>query len=63
LVAGFSHFLELKSELELLGSERNADLIEDQANALWPLVDVASNSLASLIPSLVAHNPPNGAGE
>jgi hypothetical protein len=28
------HFLELKSKLELLGSGRNADLIDDQADAL-----------------------------
>jgi hypothetical protein len=35
LVAALSHFLELKSKLELLESERNADLIEDQADALF----------------------------
>jgi hypothetical protein len=34
LVAVLSHFLELKSELGLFGFGRNADLIEDQANAL-----------------------------
>jgi hypothetical protein len=39
-----SHFLELKSKLELHGFGRNADLSDDQANALWPLVSVASNS-------------------
>jgi hypothetical protein len=32
LVAALSHLPELKSELELLGSERNADLIEDQVD-------------------------------
>jgi hypothetical protein len=31
LVATLSHFPELKSELELLRSERNADLTEAQA--------------------------------
>jgi hypothetical protein len=34
LVASLSHFLELKSELELLGSRHNADLTEDLADAL-----------------------------
>jgi hypothetical protein len=34
LVASVSHFLELKSKLELLGSGRNVDLTEDEANAL-----------------------------
>jgi hypothetical protein len=34
LVAALSHFSELKSELELLGSGCNADLTEDQADAL-----------------------------
>jgi hypothetical protein len=60
LVAALSHFSELKSELE---SGHKADLTEDQADALWPLVDVASDSLTSLIPSSVAHDPPDDAGE
>jgi hypothetical protein len=34
LVAILSYFPELKSELEVLGSGCNANLIEDQANAL-----------------------------
>jgi hypothetical protein len=34
LVAALSHFLELKTELELLGSGRSADFTEDRANAL-----------------------------
>jgi hypothetical protein len=63
LVATLSHFSELKSELELLGSGRNADLTKDQADALWPLVDVASDSLVSLVPSSVAHDPPDSTGE
>jgi hypothetical protein len=34
LVATLSHFKEPKTVLELLGSERNVDLTEDQPNAL-----------------------------
>jgi hypothetical protein len=34
LVAVVSHFPELMAELEVLRSGRNADLIEDEANAL-----------------------------
>jgi hypothetical protein len=34
LVVAVSHFLELKTELELLGSRCNADLTEDKADAL-----------------------------
>jgi hypothetical protein len=34
LAATLSHFLELGAELELLGSRCNADLTEDQTNAL-----------------------------
>jgi hypothetical protein len=49
--------------LELLGSGRNADLTEDQTDALWPLVSVASDSLASLSPSSVACDPPDSVGE
>jgi hypothetical protein len=60
LVATLSHFSELKSKLEF---RRKADLTEDQVDALWPLVDVASDSLASLIPSSVARDPPDGARE
>jgi hypothetical protein len=35
LVAALSHFLELDSELELLGSGCNADLMKDQVDAFW----------------------------
>jgi hypothetical protein len=63
LVATLSHFPELKSELELLGFGQNADLTDDQADALWPLVSVASDSLTSLVPSSITHDPPNDAGE
>jgi hypothetical protein len=34
LVAVVSHFLELKIELEVLGSGRSVDLIEDEAYAI-----------------------------
>jgi hypothetical protein len=63
LVVALSHFPELESELELLGSERDADLRNDQADALWPLVSASSNSLASLIPSSFAHDPPDDTEE
>jgi hypothetical protein len=62
LVAAVSHFLELKSELALLGSRRNADLTKHEADALWTRVHVASHLLASYVPSSVARGPPNGAG-
>jgi hypothetical protein len=62
-VATVSHFPKLKSELELLGSECNADLIEDEADGLWTRVNTTSNSLVSYVPSSVAHDPPEGAGE
>jgi hypothetical protein len=35
LVATVSHFLELKTELEMPRSGRSADLTEDKADALW----------------------------
>jgi hypothetical protein len=38
LIAALSHISELKSELELLGSEGNKKLTEDQADALWTQV-------------------------
>jgi hypothetical protein len=59
LVVILSHFSELKPELELLGSERDVDQRDDQADALWPLVSVALDSLASLVPSSLARDPPN----
>jgi hypothetical protein len=63
LVATVSHFPELKFELELLGSRRNANLTEDKADALWTRVCVALDSLASYVPSSVACGPPDGVGE
>jgi hypothetical protein len=35
LAALVLHFPEWEPELELLGSGRNADLAEDQVDALW----------------------------
>jgi hypothetical protein len=35
LVAAPSHFLELGTELQLLGSGHNTDLMEDQVDTLW----------------------------
>jgi hypothetical protein len=61
LVVVLSHFSELKSELELLRSERNADLIEDRANALWTQVRTASDFLASHVPPSGARSPPSSA--
>jgi hypothetical protein len=57
LVATVSYFPELKSDLELLGSGCNADLAEDEADALWTQVHMASDSLALYVPSLVALLP------
>jgi hypothetical protein len=42
-----SHLLELKTEQEVLGSGCSADLIEDEADALWIQVCAASDLLAS----------------
>jgi hypothetical protein len=59
LVIVLSHFPELESELELLESGWGADLSDDQADALWLLVSMASDSLASLVPSSLAHDSPD----
>jgi hypothetical protein len=63
LVATVSHFIEMKSELEVLGSKRSADSIDHEVDALWIRVRVASDSLAPHVPSSVAHNPPDVMGE
>jgi hypothetical protein len=57
LVTASSHFPELKSDLELLGSGRNTDLHDEQADVFWPLVSMASDSLSSLVTSLFARDP------
>jgi hypothetical protein len=44
--------LELETDLELLGSRHNGDLMEDQMDALWTLVRSTSDSLvAHILPS------------
>jgi hypothetical protein len=56
------HFPELDADLEVLGSERSAGLIDNEVDALWSHMCVAADSLSSHVPSVVAHNPPNGVG-
>jgi hypothetical protein len=63
LAAALSHFSELGTELELLGSRRNMNLMEDQVDAVWTQVHQAMDSLVRFIPSLVAHGSPDRAGE
>jgi hypothetical protein len=63
LVTALSHFPELKSELELVGSGQNAVLTDDQVDALWPLVSMASDSLALLVRSSIARDPPDDTRE
>jgi hypothetical protein len=63
LVAALLHFLLLDAELELLMSERNADLTEDQVDAFWARVRATSDSLASHVLPSIACNPPDGAGK
>jgi hypothetical protein len=62
LVATVSHFWELDADLEVLGSRRSTGLMEDEADALWSRVCVSLDSLASHVPSSVAHNPPGSTG-
>jgi hypothetical protein len=62
-VVALSHIPELEPELELLRSERNEYLMEDQVDALETRVHVASDSLASCVLPSVARNPPDGIGE
>jgi hypothetical protein len=63
LLAVVSHFLELTTDLEVLGSGHSADLTEDETDALWTRVHAALNSLLLHVPSSVAHNPPDNMGE
>jgi hypothetical protein len=63
LVTALSHFPEPEAELELLGSGRNAVLMEDHVDALWILACPASGLLASYILFSVARSPLDGAGE
>jgi hypothetical protein len=63
LVSTMSHFPELTCEVELLRSGWNVDLTKDEADALWTWVHMASDSLASYVPSSFARGPPDGARE
>jgi hypothetical protein len=47
----------LGSEMELLGFEHSADLTEDEEDALWTRLHAVLDSLASYVPSSVAHGP------
>jgi hypothetical protein len=60
LAVALLHFSELETELELLGSSHNADLTEDQVDALWTQARQASESLSSFIPLSVARDSPDG---
>jgi hypothetical protein len=63
LVAAMSYFLELGTEMELHGPEHNADLTEDQVDALWTQARQDSDLLALFVPLLIARGAPNGTGE
>jgi hypothetical protein len=63
LGATVSHFSELDTDLEVLGSGCNTGLIEDEEDTLWSRVRTAVDSLASHIPSSVARKPPDSVGE
>jgi hypothetical protein len=63
LVTVVLHFPEVDADLEVLGSGCNTGLTKDEVNALWSQVRAAADLLASHVPSLVAHNPPDSAGE
>jgi hypothetical protein len=56
-------FFRADVRLELLGSGRDMDVSDDQANALWPLVRVVSDSLASLVHSLLTRDPQDNVEE
>jgi hypothetical protein len=63
LVVILSHFPGLGIELELLGSGRIVDLMEDQVDALWTQTHQASDLLASFIPPSVARGSLDGTRE
>jgi hypothetical protein len=63
LAIAVSHIPKLDINLEVLGSRRSARLTQDEVDALWSRVCIAVNSLASHVPSSIAHNPPDSAGE
>jgi hypothetical protein len=59
MVAILLHF----PKLEHLGSACNADLMEDQVDALWTRVRAALYSLTVHILPSIARSPPDGSGE
>jgi hypothetical protein len=63
LVACLSHFPKLVTEVELLGSKRNADLLEDHVDALLIQACLASDSLSSHVLPSVVHSSPDSVGE
>jgi hypothetical protein len=58
-----SQFPKLEPELELLGSGHNADLTENQLDALWTWTRRTSESLSSSVLPSNAHNSPGDTGE
>jgi hypothetical protein len=63
LATALSHFSESGAELELPGSEHNADLTEDRVVAIWTQVCPTFDLLVSYIPPSVARGPPGVTGE
>jgi hypothetical protein len=63
LVVAVSHFPELYTDREVLGSGHKARLTKDEVVALWSKVRAVVDSLATHVPSLFAHNPPDSMGE
>jgi hypothetical protein len=62
LAATLSHFPELDTKLETLGSGRNTDLTEGWVDAFWTQVRAASDSVVSHVFPLVPRSPPDGDG-
>jgi hypothetical protein len=60
LATTLSHFPELATELKLLGSGRNTDLMDDWVDALWTHARQTLQSLASFVPTSIAHGSPDG---
>jgi hypothetical protein len=44
-------------KLELLRPGQDVDLRDDRVNALWPLLSMALDPLASLVPLSLAYDP------
>jgi hypothetical protein len=53
----------MEAELELLRSGCNVDITDDQVDALWTQVHVASDLLVSHVPPSFAYSPPDSAWE